>query len=83
MTLTQGHARLEAGGNPINLVFTYTIANPAESQMNGGLFQMVIPEGWAFAAAVAANDGIDAGIADRRWGLALTGRIFPLPDPAQ
>ena len=55
-------ARLEAGGDPIELAFTYMIANPNESQMNGGLFQMVIPDGWAFAAAVAADNTL-AGIA--------------------
>ena len=49
--------RHEAGSILATMEFSYTIADPGTSRMAGGMFEMQIPEGWAFAAVDTPNTG--------------------------
>ena len=62
--------RHEAGSILATLVFSYTLAASTDSpsDMAGGMFEMQIPTGWAFAAADTPNTGDAAG------GTAVTGQ---------
>ena len=71
--------RHEAGSILDTLVFSYTIADPATSQMGGGMFEMQIPEGWAFAAVDTPNANDPAGGTTIDNGAGTDGGILSIP----